>query len=469
VRAPRLARIHMGAKMTRSVSRGFGVLVFISVLSAAAPLAAQVGYVTNSASGGFVSFIDGGTNSILTGPVLDVLVGHQPTYLVLSPDNTRLYVSNLTCNYPDVIQGCVSVIRTDALATSPTLNIPVGDFPRGLAITPDGARLYVVNGFETMSVIDTSTSTVVATISNIPANGEIVMSPDGTRAYVPGYFNGQGVTVIDTAANAVVGHLVGLPSGDPIYGIAITPDGSRLYVANGNLVDIDGNYVGSNTVAVIDIATNTRLTTISVAPQPTDVAVTPDGSKVYVAGLDPHGTYGTLTVIDTATNTVLTAVTTDCCLAVPTITPDGSKVFVTNQRFGAYGVEVFSTVTNTLITTITNTTLFPTQFYFPYAIVFAHPQTPTATPTQMVSDLITAVVNTTSGLNTGQANSLTAKLNNALLAIQQGRNGPAINQLNAFINAVQADARSGKISAATATSLVDAANAVIAALSTAVS
>jgi YVTN family beta-propeller protein len=436
------------------------VLAFAFLLMAAVPLAAQTGYVANGASGGFVSFIDGSTNSILTGPILDVLVGHQPTYLVLSPDGTRLYVSNLTCNYPDIFQGCVSVIRTDALATSPTVNIPVGDFPRGIAITPDGARLYVVNGFQTISVIDTSTDAVIATLSNIQAHGEIVMSPDGTRAYVPGWFNGEGVTVIDTTTNTVAGHLVGLPSGDPIYGIAITPDGRRLYVANGNLVDANGNYIGSNTVGVIDIASNTRLATIGVAPQPMDMAMTPDGSKVYVAGLDPNGAYGTLTVIDTATNTVLTAITTDCCLSVPAVTPDGSKVFVSNDRFGAYGIEVFSTVTNTQVATITNTFLYPTQFNYPYGIVFAS----APAPIRMISSLITLLSSPTLGLTAGQTNSLTDKLNNALLSIQQGATNQAINQLNAFISAVQTYAKNGKISTAAANTLVSAANAIILAL-----
>jgi len=429
----------------------------------ALPATAQTGYVVNSAGNGFVSFIDAATDRILTGPVNTVLVSHQPIYAVLSPDGTRLYVTNQECNYPDTIQGCVSVIRTDALATSPTDTIPVGEFPHGIAITPDGTRLYVVNGFGLISVIDTSTDTVTGTISSVQFHGEIVMSPDGTRAYAPGYLNGHGVIVIDTTTNTVLGSLVGLPSGDPIYGIAITPDGSRLYIANGNLVDINGNYVGSNTIAAIDIASNTRLATINVARQPWDIAITPDGSKAYVAGFDTVQQSGTLTVVDTATNSVLTAVGTDCCLSVPSITPDGSKVFVSNDRFGAYGIEVFSTVTNTLEATITNTTLFPSQFNYPYGIVFAHPSA--ATPAQMVSSLITQLSNPALGLTGGQINSLTDKLNNAAASIQQGLTKQAINQLNAFIASVQTMAKNGKISQATATTLINAANAIIGALS----
>ena len=47
--------------------------------------------------------------------------------------------------------------------------IPVGQFPDGVAITPDGTRAYVATELGTVSVIDTATNTVVATI---PIGGE---------------------------------------------------------------------------------------------------------------------------------------------------------------------------------------------------------------------------------------------------------------------------------------------------------
>ena len=44
---------------------------------------------------------------------------------------------------------------------------------------------------------------------------------------------------------------------------------------------------GSNTVSVIDTATNTVTATIPVGGEPYSVAVSPDGSKVYVANQSP--------------------------------------------------------------------------------------------------------------------------------------------------------------------------------------
>jgi YVTN family beta-propeller protein len=72
-------------------------------------------------------------------------------------------------------------------------------------------------------------------------------------------------------------------------GVAVSPDGSKVYVAN----------VLSNTVSVIDTTTNpATVSTIAVGSTPTGVAVSPDGSKVYVPSL----LFDTVSVIDTTTN-----------------------------------------------------------------------------------------------------------------------------------------------------------------------
>jgi len=68
------------------------------------------------------------------------------------------------------------------------------------------------------------------------------------------------------------------------------------------------------------------------------------------------------------------------------------------------------------------------------------------------------------GLTNGQINSLTDKLQNALTSIQAGLNRQAINQLNAFINSVEASLKTGKMTAQTAAILIAAANAIIAGL-----
>jgi YVTN family beta-propeller protein len=74
--------------------------------------------------------------------------------------------------------------------------------------------------------------------------------------------------------------------------IAITPDGQKVYVTN----------FYDNTVSVIETANDTVKETIDVGKAPVGVLITPDGSKVYVA----NSVGKSLSVIDAANDTVET-------------------------------------------------------------------------------------------------------------------------------------------------------------------
>ena len=96
------------------------------------------------------------------------------------------------------------------------------------------------------------------------------------------------VSVVDTVNNKVTATIV--VGNDPI-GVAVTPGGSKVYVANAS----------DNTVSVIDTTSNKVTATVNV-DTPAGVAVTPDGSKVYVVNGFPNNS---VSVIDTATNKVI--------------------------------------------------------------------------------------------------------------------------------------------------------------------
>ena len=149
---------------------------------------------------------------------------------------------------------------------------------------------YVTHLSGTVSVIDTTNNTLVATIPVGIFPSGVAITPDGTRVYVTNIFNS--ISVIDAATNSVV---VTIPSGQFPTGIAITPDGTRAYVVN-QFVTNQGN----NTVSVIDTITNAIVATISVGLGPSQIAITPDGTRAYV----PNQQDFIISVIDTATNTV---------------------------------------------------------------------------------------------------------------------------------------------------------------------
>ena len=113
------------------------------------------------------------------------------------------------------------------------------------------------------------------------------------------------------------------------------------YVVNlGTLEDI------SNTVSVIDTATDTVITTITVGRGPAGVEITPNGKRVYVANADD-----TVSVIDTATNIVIATVPAGDRPISVAITPDGALAYVTNINDNT--VSVIETGSNIVIASIT--------------------------------------------------------------------------------------------------------------------
>ncbi len=155
-----------------------------------------------------------------------------------------------------------------------------------------------------VSVIDTSSNTVATTISvgNIGPLG-VAITPDGTRAYVAGAVNGT-LAVIDTSSNTVA-TTVSVPNiaNSPVN-VAITPDGKRAYV-------VTYGFGGTGPVNVVDTSSNTVIATVSVGTGPTGIGISPDGTRAYVTiatnviGNGP----GAVTVIDTSTNSVIDTIT----------------------------------------------------------------------------------------------------------------------------------------------------------------
>src|SRR5215831_10118701 len=81
------------------------------------------------------------------------------------------------------------------------------------------------------------------------------------NAYITNGFSNT-VSVIDTATNTVTATI---PVGRFPFGVAVTPDGSKVYVPN----------IGDNTVSVISMVTGSPIPAL---PGPFSAAVTADGS-----------------------------------------------------------------------------------------------------------------------------------------------------------------------------------------------
>ena len=159
-------------------------------------------------------------------------------------------------------------------------------------------------------------------------------------AYIPDH-SSDTVSVLDTATNTVTAKVVGI--GGP-FGVAVNPAGTRVYVVSDR----------SNALSVIDTASNTVIATALVENNASwGVAVNSAGTRVYVT----HGFInGNVSVIDTASNTVIdTVVTGGTVPGVPgtalgvAVNPAGTRVYVANF-YG--GISVIDTATDTVVTSV---------------------------------------------------------------------------------------------------------------------
>jgi len=289
------------------------LLIACGCLASAAG-AAPLAYVTNRDSS-TLSVVDTSTNMVVN---TISLPGATPYGIVFSHDGNFAYVTSFFTN---------TVLAVDLTTNTVAHSAAVGGAPAQLSLTPDGSRLYVANnGDVTISVIDTTTFQVVATIplGSAPQGPQSVpISPDGKRAYAINY-DGGNVAVIDTSTNAVITTIAGFDH--PTTG-AVTPDGSQLYV----------NVTNSSAVAVISTATNTVVNTIHLSDAPFGLTFSPDGTRAYVSANNPGG-FIDLEVIDTAAQALVNTITVGGQNAgLVHLTPDGKTAYVpsinTNQVF----------------------------------------------------------------------------------------------------------------------------------------
>src|SRR5262245_41409838 len=113
--------------------------------------------------------------------VREIKVGVEPRAVAITPDNQKVYVTNM-------VSGTVSVINASTYTQLRV--IPVGTEPFGCALTPDGTKLYVANfSSDTVSVINTTTDKVTATIALSAGNNKpraLAVSTDN-KVYVTSF------------------------------------------------------------------------------------------------------------------------------------------------------------------------------------------------------------------------------------------------------------------------------------------
>ena len=198
-----------------------------------------------------------------------------------------------------------------------------------------GAPKAYVGNFkdDTVSVIDTASAAVVATVPVGAGPHGMGITPDGRKVYVSGD-GGSSVTVIDTATDRAAGQI---EVGKSPHGVAMQPDGKFLLV---------GVY-GDDRVVWIDTAAGAVAASVAV-PKPHTLAVHPDGRTAYVASQEP-GRFA-LVVIDLATRAVLRALPLDKPPRDLEFGYDGRMLYYTQA--GVNAVQVLDAATDRVVASV---------------------------------------------------------------------------------------------------------------------
>ncbi|HWF00572.1 MAG TPA: PQQ-dependent catabolism-associated beta-propeller protein [Caulobacteraceae bacterium] len=237
-----------------------------------------------------------------------------PTMLVGQAAAETIFVSDEQANVLHVIDGA-SLAVTGA--------IPVGGRPRGLALSPDGRRLYIAEGLDgRIDVLDLATRRVVDHLPSGPDPERITVSADGTRIYVANE-DDAAVSFVDVAAHRIVGTVA---VGAEPEGIAVSPDGG-LVVATSESASL---------AHFIDARSGRLLDSLIVGTRPRDAHFTPDGRQVWVSSEQR----GTVSIFDPLTRGRLHTIDLETAKGAPDIvqavqivmTRDGSRAFVAMGR-----------------------------------------------------------------------------------------------------------------------------------------
>ena len=197
----------------------------------------------------------------------------SPLAVAVSPDGNTLYVSDKTA-------GCVTVI--DTTAGKAVADIPIAGEPNGLALSPDGKTLYVAQRkAHAVAVVDTAARVVTGRIDVGLWPVAVTLAETNKRLYTCNRGD-HTVSVVDLAAGKEIKRIPVVR--EPAFA-AITPDESRVVVANFLPLGSGTDPALAAEVSLIDAATMEQTATIGLPPGSTTVSgvcTSPDGKWAYV-------------------------------------------------------------------------------------------------------------------------------------------------------------------------------------------
>ncbi|MDD2892435.1 MAG: YncE family protein, partial [Halothiobacillaceae bacterium] len=232
-----------------------------------------------------ITMIDGQNQTVLAKKSVDM----TPMTVAVNAAQSRVYVvGNNGANRTK--DRLFSVMVLDANTLEPLAQIPLMGKEDAIymAVSPDDAHVWVSVGEYEVVVIDAASNTVSQEI-NVQAGGlsPLIFGANPRMAYVGGRGN---LITVDTSSNPPKLQKIHMMAGGVTDGLAMNAAGDRAYVAK------DG--VG---LEIYDLASGKRLASVKTGKHPGGVAVHPDGSRIYVV----NPVENTVEVVDAKTFTVV--------------------------------------------------------------------------------------------------------------------------------------------------------------------
>ena len=251
--------------------------------------------------------------------------------LLLDPARPRLYATLPNDN-------SLAVLDTNTNTVVATLS--VGSQPIDLDISPDGTRLYVLNGGSTVSgisVVDLTNLTLVSSLA-VPRLGVTLVAGLGNRLYVQGGSAGFGadnnIVQIDATTGA---SQEPFPNSGNSEALVISPDKRTLFAAGDGLVSYD-----------VSTATPSLLQTAPMDPFDS-LTISPDGQYLVALNAD----YTTSLISAGNLTDTIGKFATGRFPGVATFSADASLLYQVQlqgaNNDGGAALEIFSTQTFTLL------------------------------------------------------------------------------------------------------------------------
>ncbi|RMF84867.1 MAG: hypothetical protein D6736_18485 [Nitrospinota bacterium] len=281
---------------------------------------------------------------IATQQLLRTIPGlNNPHGLVITPDGRRLYATSTKRGPNEMRMGAGEHHAASSMPSGEAMGkhgMGMGMMRRGMGkhgagmgmSEKEGMGMVSGQGSNQVSVIDTTTNAVIATIDVGGGSHHAAISPDGKWVLVTVPSRG-GIAVIAVATNTLAAFI---PTGKIANYVVVSPDGTRAYVSN----------KGEDTVSIIDLPAGKVRATIPVNAGPDHLALSPDGKQLYVT----NALADTLSVIDTAMEKVVATLAVGEGPHGVDVTPDGARIFVANMGEGtvsAIAADTGETVTTT--------------------------------------------------------------------------------------------------------------------------